>query len=45
MRDFSSRYVFMYAPCIRPDAENCSVRNLPKRDELLFLRGRDGTSM
>lgn len=36
MRDFSRRYVFMKAPCMRPDAENCSVRNLPKRDELLF---------
>ena len=32
----------MKAPCIRPDAENCSVRNLPKRDELLFLRGAGG---
>ena len=26
----------MNAPCIRPDTLNCSVRNLPKRDELLF---------
>ena len=26
----------MKAPCMRPDTENCSVRNLPKRDELLF---------
>ena len=23
---------------MRPEAENCSVRNLPNRDELLFLR-------
>ena len=38
----------MYAPCIRPDAENCSVRNLPKRDELLFhtvLRNSHGAAI
>ena len=28
----------MKAPCIRPVELNCSVRNLPKRDELLFQR-------
>ena len=33
----------MKAPCIRPVGENWSVRNLPKRDELLFLSGgREG---
>jgi hypothetical protein len=36
-RVFSSRYVLMCAPESCPERSNCSMRNLPYRDELLFI--------
>ena len=36
-RVFSSRYVLTRAPTSFPLSENLSIRNLPYRDELLFI--------